>query len=75
MTNLYRTINPLPAVRLPPQSRGRLSTLPIGARLRVTGQSSLPGFIDVVYKDKLYCVFQIDLVARSMPSRTLAAAA
>ena len=75
MTDVFRLTQAITGVTFSPEGRGTLSTLPVGARLRLTGQSSLPGFIDVSYDDKLYCIFEVDLIARSVALRTIAAAA
>jgi hypothetical protein len=75
MADIFRLTRVMTGVALSPEGRGSLSTLPVDARLRLTGQSSLPGFIDVSYDDKLYCIFRVDLIARSVTVRTIAAAA
>jgi hypothetical protein len=75
MADIFRLTKVMTGVALSPKGRGSLSTLPVDARLRLTGQSSLPGFIDVTYDDKLYCIFRVDLIARSVTVRTIAAAA
>ena len=75
MADIFRLTRVMTGVALSPKGRGSLSTLPVDARLRLTGQSSLPGFIDVSYDDKLYCIFRVDLIARSVTVRTIAAAA
>jgi hypothetical protein len=35
----------------------------------------MSGFIDITHGDKLYCIFRVDLIARSVALRTMAAAA
>jgi len=49
--------------------------LPIDAQLSLIGQSSMPGFLDVTYNNNLYRIFLVDLMARSVNMRTMAAAA
>ena len=75
MADVFRLTKAISAVTLSSEGRGSLATLPIDARLHLTGQSSLAGFIDVTYGDKLYCIFRVDLIARSVSLRTVAAAA
>jgi hypothetical protein len=71
---VFRLTKAITAITFSPEGRGSLSTLPVDARLRLTGQSSLAGFIDVAYDDKLYSIFEVDLIARSEMVRTVAAA-
>ena len=75
MADMFRLTKAITAVTFDPAGRRSLSTLPVDARLHLMGQSSLTGFIDVAWDDKLYCLFRVDLVARSVCVRTVAAAA
>jgi hypothetical protein len=75
MADVFRLTKAITAVTFSPEGRGSLSTLPVDARLCLTGQSSMPGFIDITYSDRLYCLFRVDLIARSVTLRTMAAAA
>lgn len=75
MTDLFRLTKAITGVTFSPEGRGSLTALPVDAGLHLTGKSSMPGFIDVTYGDKLYCIFRVDLIARSVNLRTMAAAA
>jgi hypothetical protein len=75
MADVFRLTKPVTGVTFSPQGRGSLSTLPVDARLRLTGQNSMAGFVDVSTGDKLYCIFMVDLIARSVTVRTMAATA
>jgi hypothetical protein len=75
MADVFQLTKAITGVTFSPEGRGSLSTLPVNARLHLTGQSSLSGFIDITYRDKLYCIFRVDLMARSVTVRTMAAAA
>jgi hypothetical protein len=74
MADVYRLTKAITGVTFSPEGRGSLYTLPVDALLRLTGQSSLAGFIDVTYDHKLCCIFNVDLIARSETVRTMAAA-
>jgi hypothetical protein len=75
MADVFRLTKAITAVTFSPDRRGSLSTLPVDARLNLTGESSMPGFIDITHGGKLYCIFRVDLIARSVTLRTMAAAA
>jgi hypothetical protein len=75
MADVFRLTKAITAVTFGPEGRVSLSTLPVDAQLHLTGQSSLAGFIDVTYGDKLYCIFRVDLMARSVTLQTMAATA
>jgi hypothetical protein len=75
MADVFRLTKAITAVTFSPEGRGSFSTLPVDARLCLTGKSKMPGFIDVTDGDKLYCLFRVDLIARSVTVRTMAAAA
>jgi hypothetical protein len=75
MAEVFRLTKAITGVTFSPEGRGSLSALPVDAQVRPTGQSSLAGFIDVTYGDTLYCIFSVDLTARSVAVRTMAAAA
>jgi hypothetical protein len=74
MVDVFRLTKAITGVTFSPAGRGSLSTLPVGALLSLTGQCSLAGLIDVAYDDKLYSIFEVDLIARSETARTMAAA-
>jgi hypothetical protein len=75
MADVFRLTQAITAVTFGSGGRASLSTLPVDAQLRLTGQSSLAGFVDVIYGDKLHCIFRVDLMARSVTLQTMAAAA
>jgi hypothetical protein len=62
----YRTKTSLVAVHFDHAGKGRIIFLPDGAMLRVMGPSPClrEGF-EVVFKNELYNVFEIDLITRS----------
>jgi hypothetical protein len=74
MADVFRLTKAITAVTFSHGGRASLSTLPVDAQLRLTGQSSLAGFVDVTYDDKLYCIFRVDLMTRSVTLPTMAAA-
>ncbi len=57
--------------------KGRIVILPEGAELRVTGPSSLRECYEVVFEDRCYSIFKVDLLgprsSRIESLRTLAA--
>jgi hypothetical protein len=75
MADVFRLTKAITAVTFGPEGRASLSTLPVEAQLRLTGQSSLAGFVDVTCDDKLYCIFEVDLMARSVTLQTMTATA
>jgi hypothetical protein len=75
MADAFRLTKALTGITFNPEGRGFLSTLPIDARLVITGQSRLPGFIEVTCGVSLYSVFRVDLIERSVTVRTMATAA
>ena len=75
MADVFRLTEPLTGITFTPEGRGLLSTLPIDARLNITGPSRLPGFIEVAYGVRQYSIFRVDLIDRSVTVRTMAAAA
>ena len=75
MADVFRLTKAITAVTFSPEGRGSLSTLPVDARIRLTGQSRLPGFIDVAHGDNSYSLFRVDLIARSVTVRAVAAVA
>jgi hypothetical protein len=75
MADVFRLTKAITAVTFSPEGRASLSALPVDAQLCLTGQSSLTGFIDVTYNDKVYCIFRVDLMARSVTLETMRAAA
>ena len=63
----YRTKTSFVAVSFDQAGRGRIVFLPFGAVLRVVGPSSvLPEGFEVTFERRLYNVFEIDLVTRSI---------
>jgi hypothetical protein len=75
MAQVFRLTKEITGITFSPEGRGSLSTLPVDAQLRLTGQTSLSGFVDVTYCDQLYSIFRVDLIARSATARAMAAAA
>jgi hypothetical protein len=75
MADVFLLTKAIIGITFNPAGRGVLSTLQAGAQLRLTGQNSLPGFIEVTSDDKLYRIFMIDLIERSVTLRTMAATA
>lgn len=63
---MYQTKTSFVAVHFDQAGKGRIAFLPTGAMVRVMGPSSClrEGF-EVTFKNELYNVFEIDLVARS----------
>src|SRR5438445_804069 len=74
MADVFRLTKAITGITFSPAGHGSLSILPAGAQLRLTGHSTLLGFVDVTYCDKLYRIFRVDLIERSVTLRTLAAA-
>ncbi len=75
MADVFRLTKEITGIRFIPEGRGLLTPLPVDAQLSLTGQSSLPGFLDVTYDNNLYRIFLVDLIASSVNIRTMAAAA
>jgi hypothetical protein len=64
----YCTKRSLVAVHFDQTGRGRIVFLPARAMLRVMGPSSaLPHGLEVRFQHRIYNVFEIDLVTRSIP--------
>jgi hypothetical protein len=74
MAQVFRLTKAVTGITFSPEGRGSLSSLPVGAQLRLIGQTR-SGFTDVMYCDKPYRIFRVDLMARSVTLRTMAAAA
>lgn len=67
---IYRLRKCFAAVQFEGNGKGRIVFLPEGADLRVVGPSSLCKCFEVLYKDRLYSIFQQDLLGIwSMPVR------
>jgi hypothetical protein len=67
---MYRLRKCFAAVQFEEDGKGRIVFLPEGAELRVVGASSLCKCFEVSYKDRLYSIFQEDLLGVwSMPIR------
>jgi hypothetical protein len=63
----YRTKTSFVAVHFDETGKGRILFLPAGATLRVIGPSScLREALEVMFESRIYNVFEIDLVARSI---------
>jgi hypothetical protein len=75
MADVFRLTKALTGITFTPEGRGSLSTLSADSRLSITGQSRLPGLIEVSYGMQSYSIFRIDLIERSVTVRTLSAAA
>jgi hypothetical protein len=75
MADVFRLTKAVTGITFNAEGRGLLFSLPIDARLRLIGQSSTPGLIDVMYGATPYSVFKVDLIERSVTLRTIAAAA
>ena len=64
----YRTTTSCVAVHFEAAGKGQIVFLPCGVALRVVGPSfSLPGGCQVMFENQLYEVFEVDLLARSIP--------
>jgi len=62
----YLTKTSLVAVHFPEAGKGRIVFLPKEAMLRVIGPSScLPDGLEVMFENRIYNVFEVDLTARS----------
>ncbi len=75
MADVFRLTKEITGIRFNAVGRGLLTSLPAGSQLSLIGQSNLPGFLDVNYDTNLYRIFLVDLIARSVNVRTMAAAA
>ena len=56
-----RLLKPLHVVEFATSGKGRITTLPSGATVSVTGASLIPGCVEIVYDEVRYNVFQEDL--------------
>jgi hypothetical protein len=74
VADVFRLTRAILAVTFSPEGRGSLSTLPVDAQISLIGRSSMAGLVDVNCDDKLYCIFEVDLMARSVILQTMAAA-
>jgi hypothetical protein len=64
----YRTKTSFVGVHFDEAGKGQIVFLPCGATLRVIGpSSSLPAGCEVMFDNRLYDVFDVDLLARSIP--------
>jgi hypothetical protein len=64
----YRTTTSCVAVHFDEAGKGQIVFLPCGVALRIIGPScSLPGGCQVMFENRLYDVFEVDLLARSIP--------
>ena len=75
MADVFQLTKAIIAVAFSPYGRGEIFTLPVGARLCLNDSSSLPGFVGVTHNGKLYCIFRVDLIEKSVAIRTVGAAA
>jgi hypothetical protein len=75
MADVFRLTAALTGITFTAEGQGSLFTLPVDARLNITGQSRLPGLIEVKCGIQSYSVFRIDLIHRSVTMRALAKAA
>ncbi len=67
VTPTYRTKTSFVAVHFDQAGKGRIEFIPYGATLRVVGPSAcLRGGFEVLVDNKLYNIFEIDLLARSV---------
>ena len=72
MADVFWLTKPILSIKLNPHGHGVLSNLPADAKLRFLGPSGAPGFVEVIYRDKLYRVFMVDLIERSISLRVAA---
>jgi len=64
----YCTQTSFVAVHFDEAGKGRIVFLPYGATLRVIGPSScLSGGFEVMFENRRYNIFEVDLLARSIP--------
>lgn len=75
MADVFRLTAALTGITFTAEGQGSLCTLPIDARLHLTGPSRLPGFIEVRCGIQLYSVFRNDLIERSVTMRAMSSAA
>ena len=59
----YRTITPLVAM----QTAGLMVSLPRDVTVEVSGTSTVPGMVEVLWQSESYAVFELDLKTRALP--------
>ena len=78
-TRLYRIRKSFAAVHFDEVGKGRIVFLPEGAVLRVIGPSCLSEFFEVMFENRFYNIFRVDLLgpwsSRIEPIRAMAARA
>jgi len=70
---VFQLTKPLQAVKYDRDGRGLCCTLPIEARVRVLGRSTIPGCLMVAYDEQHYNIFKEDLMCHSSSRRSLMA--
>jgi hypothetical protein len=71
----FRVSSPLAAIRVnaAPANRddlGAFSTIPIGSTIQLDGNTTLSGFVDVLWNGERYALFPSDLEAKATPLAT-----
>jgi hypothetical protein len=74
-TEKFRLTKVLTGITFTNGGKGQLVALPIGAMLHPSGETSLPGFIEVTYGREHYSVFERDLQVGAERYRSTAPAA
>ena len=74
-TETFRLNKALTAITFTNGGKGHLVALPIGAMLHPSGETSLPGLIEVTYEHQRFRVFERDLRVRAERYRGAAAGA
>jgi hypothetical protein len=65
-TESFVLVQPLRVVQLSESAEGSITALlPVGARIRITGRSSIPGCVEVVCANVKYSAFEENLRDRS----------
>jgi hypothetical protein len=61
-TRVYRIKKSMAAVHFDPAAKGQIVFLPEGAELCVVGSSLLAGCFEVLCEERLYNIFEVDLM-------------
>lgn len=75
----FRLRKSFAAVHFDPSGKGRIAFLPEGAELRIAGSSCLSECFEVVWENRLYNIYKVDLLGpwsnQITPRRAMAAKA
>lgn len=58
---MVRLLEPLRVVRMNPSGEGWMVTLPAGATVELTGETTLPGYVQVRCANVLYIAFECEV--------------